>query len=156
MPSEEMIDFLQSCQQAWDGDDFGITIVVPDGDGEGWSEQTGHGGDWVVQYEDGVYRIVANDKVLSENDLNVWAAIFARTNNGHPNPTPHEVELMRKMASHKASVGALVNFACVDLIETDDQYVDFVCEAGGWIDNLHDRDIDYIFRMWPNKKEIWK
>lgn len=54
-PSEEMIEWLHTMPNEWDGDDSGITICSLDGNTE--NDKTGGPGDWVI-CADGVWTIV--------------------------------------------------------------------------------------------------
>lgn len=151
-PSQEMIDFLHKCKQPWDGDDSGITIRVREGD-DGFD--LGVPGDYVVCNADGVYSI-EKFKPLTEPELAVLGAMFARSNMGMPMPSAHEVMQYRKNAATEASIMAMVNMVCADFMETDEDFDTFLAEANGWQHSLKDKDFEYVFKTWPHMKTVWE
>jgi len=63
MPSDEMIAWLHTIKQEWDGDESGITICSLDGE-----HKVGGPGDYVVE-SDGVYYIVTAAEFAEGNSL---------------------------------------------------------------------------------------
>lgn len=59
-PGEEMIEWLNECEQDWDGDDEGVTITPIDGG----DPVLGNPGDWIYRDENDVYHIVTEAEKL--------------------------------------------------------------------------------------------
>jgi hypothetical protein len=92
---------------------------------------------------------------MTEADLIVWAAIFARTNMGQSCPTKEDVDRYRSV-SVKSDLANMVDLVCGSFIESEEHFDIFHEEAQGWYEDLKDKDLDYIFKIWPDKSEIWK
>lgn len=93
---------------------------------------------------------------MSEPDRIVWAAIFARTNYGQSMPHHHVVMLYRNAAKHGTSLGAMVNFVCADFMENEEHYEMFYDEAKSWYARFKDKELEDIFKTWPEKRAVWE
>jgi hypothetical protein len=93
---------------------------------------------------------------MSEADLIVWSALFARTNYGQEMPSAHAISLYRIAAKERANLTNMVNMVCASFVETDDDFSMFFEEAASWYASLKDQELDYIWKHWPHKKAVWE
>ncbi len=93
---------------------------------------------------------------MSNADLIVWSAMFARTNMGQSMPTAAEIRLYRVSAAHRTSLPAMVNMVCADFIENDEQAAMFLNEAKGWYETLRLKNVDYVLKTWYEKRKPWE
>lgn len=65
VPSDEMIDWLHTLKQEWDGDESGVTVLIGVENGEQqWV--IGAPGDWLIQDEATGFVTVATEQQLEE------------------------------------------------------------------------------------------
>lgn len=66
MPSEEMIEWLHSIKQEWDGDESGITVLVGTTEGGEQDWRIAGPGDWLIQDEATGFVTVATPQQVEE------------------------------------------------------------------------------------------
>lgn len=66
MPSDEMIEWLHSIKQEWDGDESGITVLVGMTPGGEQDWRIAGPGDWLIQDEATSFVTVATQQQIEE------------------------------------------------------------------------------------------
>lgn len=85
---------------------------------------------------------------MTPEQLNVIAAIFARSNTGMPLPTVEEVRHL--LSLKKNSLSGCVMYLCQQYMESDDHQEMFEDEAKGWRKGKKIQDLETIKKTWPD------
>lgn len=84
---------------------------------------------------------------LTERELLVMAAVFARTNMGQSRPTRDEVQ--RALHHESVNLSSAVMWFCEEFMESNEDQDTFENEARGWVKSLKKDGREKIQEIWP-------
>lgn len=91
---------------------------------------------------------------LTERELIVLSAAFARSNMGHGNPPKTYVQQLLT-SSGTPSLSSSVLMFCEQFMETDEHQAMFETEAKSWVKSLRKVNREYVVATWPDMAALF-
>lgn len=97
---------------------------------------------------------MAKGTPLTERELIVLSAAFARSNMGQGNPPKEHVQQLLTSDRNPSLSSAVMRF-CEQCMETDEHQRMFETEAKSWVRSLRKKDREYVTSTWPDMAALF-